>query len=136
MAEAAGFPGIVHNKQTTNERVPKNNNEEHVQSCGTKSGVCLKRRILKIKNVLDKGYNSAGAVPVITDTSSARDDVADGYNGYIVPIGDVDGIVDRVCYLYHHRELLEMMGERARQTILRQNADNDLMGMWDQILKR
>ncbi len=79
---------------------------------------------------------AAGAVPVITDTSSARDDVADGYNGYIVPIGDVDGIVDRVCYLYHHRELLEMMGERARQTILRQNADNDLMGMWDQILKR
>lgn len=79
---------------------------------------------------------AAGAVPVITDTSSARDDVADGYNGYVVPIGDVDGIVDRICYLYQHRELLELMGKRAHQTILKQNASSDLIGMWDKILKR
>ena len=79
---------------------------------------------------------AAGAVPVITDTSSARDDVEDGYNGYVIPIGDVEGITNKICYLYHHRELLKVMGERSHQVILNQNNENDLDAMWDRILKK
>ena len=78
---------------------------------------------------------AAGAVPVITDTSSARDDVKDGFNGYVVPVGDVDAIVDRIFYLYSHRELLELMGKRSHQVILKQNKENDLDKMWDEILR-
>lgn len=79
---------------------------------------------------------AAGAVPVITDTSSAGDDIQDGYNGYILPVGDVDGFVDRICYLYHHREILQLMGERSHQIIVKQNAESDLDAMWNRILKR
>ncbi len=79
---------------------------------------------------------AAGTVPVITDVSGARDDVEDGYNGYVVPVGDIDSLVDRICYLYCHRELLKLMGERSHQRILKKNAEYDEDAMWDRILKK
>lgn len=78
---------------------------------------------------------AAGAVPVITDTSSARDDVQDGYQGFVVPVGDVEGMVEKICYLYHHREQLEVMGRRSHEFIKKENKDNNMLQMWNKILK-
>ena len=78
---------------------------------------------------------ASGAVPVITDTSGVSDDVVDGYNGYIVPVGDIAAMTERICYLYDHRELLELMGERSRQRILTLNSQNDLDAMWSKVIK-
>lgn len=78
---------------------------------------------------------AAGVVPVITDTSGAEDYVENGYNGYIVPVGSADGIVEKIFFLYHQRELLKAMGGRAHQAILRQNAESGLTALWDRILK-
>lgn len=78
---------------------------------------------------------AAGTVLVITDTSGARDYVEDGYNGYIVPIGDVEAMVNRIYYLYHHRELVEIMGKRSYEAIIRQNEENNIEAMWNKILK-
>ena len=77
---------------------------------------------------------AAGAVPIITDTSGARDDVEDGINGYIVNIGDIDHIVERICYLYSHREQLPILGERAHKTILERNKACDFQKLWESIL--
>ena len=79
---------------------------------------------------------ASGAVPVVTDTSGATADVVDGYNGYIVPVGDIDSMTERICYLYDHRNLLELMGVRSRQKILIQNSENDLDVMWSKVVKR
>ena len=78
---------------------------------------------------------AAGAVPVITDTSSAKDDVREGYHGFVVPVGDVEGMVEKICYLYHHREQLEIMGRRSHEFIRKENEENNVLHMWNKILK-
>lgn len=78
---------------------------------------------------------AAGAVPILTDVSGARDDVEDGVNGYIVEIGAVDQIVDRICYLYDHRELLPIMGKRAYETIKEKYSEEKVEALWGEILE-
>ena len=78
---------------------------------------------------------AAGAVPVITDTSGSRDYVQNGYNGYIVPVGAVDDLAEKICFLYRHRELLELMGSRSHEVIMKQNLENNTEMIWDEIWK-
>lgn len=77
-----------------------------------------------------------GAVPVITDVSGARDDVTDGYNGYIVDVGDIDTMADRIAYLYHNREELEQMGRHAHKTIYERQQNADQAKFWDNLIKK
>ena len=65
-----------------------------------------------------------GVVPILTDVSGARDDVDDGTNGFIVPVGAVDEIVNKVCYLNQNRDVLERMGNQAYECILNRNREN------------
>jgi len=60
-----------------------------------------------------------GAVPIVTDTSGARDDIIHGENGYIVPIGDIESIIEYVDYLYKNRDKLRDMGEKAHNSIIK-----------------
>ena len=78
---------------------------------------------------------AAGAIPIVTDTSSARDDVKNGYNGYVVSVGDMDEMAERICYLYYHRDEMARMGQNARETIRQQNENSDLMKMWNTLLE-
>lgn len=77
-----------------------------------------------------------GAVPVITDVSGARDDVTDGYNGYVVDVGDMDAIVERISHLYHNRRELERMGRRAHGTIYERQKNMDQAKFWDDQIKK
>lgn len=77
---------------------------------------------------------AAGAVPIITDTSGARDDVEDGINGFIVNIGDIDQMVERISFLYLHREQLPILGERAHKTVLEKNKAYNFQKLWEDIL--
>lgn len=77
---------------------------------------------------------AAGAVPVITDTSGAREDVEDGKNGFIVEIGDLDKMVERLCFLYMNRERLAEFGKRAHEAILKRNQSFDTQTLWEDIL--
>lgn len=78
---------------------------------------------------------AAGAVPVITDVSGARDDVADGYNGYIVDVGDLDTMADKIEYLYHNRDTLAQMGQRAHDTIYERQKEFNQAQFWDDLIK-
>lgn len=75
-----------------------------------------------------------GVVPIITDTSGARDDVTDGENGFVVPIGAIEQIVEKICYLHENRELLAIMGQRAHKTIKEKNNRMELEKLWKQLL--
>lgn len=58
----------------------------------------------------------ACALPVVlSEHTFGRDLVTDGCEGYVVPIRDVDAIVDRVRYLYDHPVERRTMGEAARR---------------------
>lgn len=75
-----------------------------------------------------------GAVPVVTNVSGAMDDIADGENGFIVEVGSVGQLVEKIAYLYKHRELLPVMGEKAYRTILINNNSRKLEKMWRELL--
>ncbi len=78
---------------------------------------------------------AGGAVPVLTDVSGAADDVTDGYNGYIVGIGDMDALADRICRLHDDRNLLGRMGQNAHDTIWHRQAGLDLGAFWEGLLE-
>lgn len=71
---------------------------------------------------------ASGAVPVMMDVSGARDDIEDGENGFVVSIGDVKSMVDKIEWLYHNRHQLLNMGFRSMRKIEANNklADHDL----------
>lgn len=77
---------------------------------------------------------SAGTVPIVTDVSGVRDDIIDSENGFIVEIGAVDQLVERILFLYDHRELLPIMGRRAYESIKEKNNAVKIEQLWKSIL--
>ncbi|TQM43084.1 glycosyltransferase [Pseudonocardia cypriaca] len=58
----------------------------------------------------------AACVPVVaTDCGAVRDLVADGREGYVVPVGDASALADRLGILLDDPRMRAEMGERARQ---------------------
>ncbi len=74
---------------------------------------------------------ASGCVPVITDTSGARDDVEDGVNGYVVPLGGYDEAVDRIEYLYKNRNILPMMGQKAHYAVIEKSKMSNHIKVWE-----
>ena len=59
----------------------------------------------------------AGAIgrPSITcDTIGTRDTVIDGYNGFLVPVGDSHALAEKMIYFLEHPDAVESMGVNAR----------------------
>ena len=77
---------------------------------------------------------ASGAVPVVFDTSGARDNIKDGYHGYILPIGDLRGMADKIEALYQDRKLLEEMGTRSYLSIKEKKNQSDVIKEWEQWL--
>ena len=75
-----------------------------------------------------------GAVPVVTDTSGVREDIENGINGYIVPIGDYSSVIERIKYLNAHRETLSDMGRRAHRDIWPKSRMDVHLRFWEKIL--
>ncbi len=57
----------------------------------------------------------ASGLPVIVTPNGPGDVVRDGIDGFIVPVGDTDAIVERLERLHADRSLREQMGRNARQ---------------------
>lgn len=77
-----------------------------------------------------------GAVPVVTDVSGVRDDIADGVNGFIVPVGGVEAMADRIEYLAKHRELLRPMGQAAHDEVYPKSLTEPHTRFWEAVLTR
>lgn len=78
---------------------------------------------------------AVGAIPVITNVSGAADDVVDGENGFLTEIGNVQETVEKILYLYTHRDILPLMGEKAHKTILNKNNEENLKQLWEILLQ-
>lgn len=77
---------------------------------------------------------AAGAVPVVTNTSGVEDDLVDGENGYILPIGDVDGIVEKIIFLSQNIQKHKEMSEACIRHVEQNNARTDEVTVWKQVL--
>jgi len=76
-----------------------------------------------------------GAIPIITDVSGARDDIQDGENGFVIEIGALEQMVEKISFLYNHRNLLPKMGEKAYMTIKEKYSEKKAEQLWKTVLK-
>lgn len=60
---------------------------------------------------------AGGAVPVMTRTAGNPEDITEGVNGYMVEIGDYDGMAEKIIFLAGHREMLPELGLKAHDVI-------------------
>jgi L-malate glycosyltransferase len=62
-------------------------------------------------------YMQAGRPIICTDTGGNPELVQDGTNGFLVPVGDVDMLADRLVKLLSDSVLARRLGEAARETV-------------------
>jgi glycosyltransferase involved in cell wall biosynthesis len=62
---------------------------------------------------------ACGCVVVATDCGGTRDMIIDGYNGFLVKVGDVKQIVDRVLLLLDDENLRNSMRLKAEESVKR-----------------
>jgi glycosyltransferase involved in cell wall biosynthesis len=70
---------------------------------------------------MDEGFGMAlleamaSGLPVIcTANVGAKDAVREGVDGFILPIRDVNGLKEKILYLYEHTKICQEMGKQAR----------------------
>lgn len=76
-----------------------------------------------------------GAVPVVTCTSGTREDIQDNENGYLVKIGDYEGLAERIEYLAEHRELLQEFGQKAHDMVYPKCHKETHTAFWENLLR-
>jgi glycosyltransferase involved in cell wall biosynthesis len=51
---------------------------------------------------------------VTSDAPGCREPVIDGYNGYLITVGDIQGVVDKMKHLISNPNLCKKMGETSQ----------------------
>ena len=62
---------------------------------------------------------AAGTPIISTPVGGIPEAVIDGYNGYLVAPGDVDGLFDRLSRLCEDAERRSVMGKHSRELVIR-----------------
>ncbi len=75
-----------------------------------------------------------GSIPIVTKTSGVKEDITDGINGYIVPIGDYCSMADRIRDLAENRERLHEMGMLAHDMVYPKSLMEPHFKFWEKIL--
>jgi glycosyltransferase involved in cell wall biosynthesis len=91
--------------------------------------VCLSCSDYEGHSITHSEAIAVGTVPVLTNTSGAEDDVIDGETGYIVDIGDIEAIADKIAVLYQDKKKLKNIGndilERKKETSYKEQCEQN-----------
>lgn len=55
-----------------------------------------------------------GRISITCDTNGTRDTIKDGYSGFLIPVRDVDSLVEKMIWCIEHPEDVISMGKNAR----------------------
>lgn len=129
-------------KKTIREKNLQNNirylgmvKHEHIIRFWKDQDICISCSEWEGHSISHSEAMAAGVVLVITDTSGARDDVEDGINGFVVDIGDIDALVERIIYLDRNRACLCKMGRKSIEKVIARNKYMDLESYWRALLE-
>lgn len=76
-----------------------------------------------------------GLVPVVTEVSGVKENVRQDYNGYYVNLGDIKAIANKIDYLDHNRDILNLFGSRGHQIIKPKSQMDKHIVFWKKIMK-
>ena len=81
--------------------------------------------------------NACGKPVVSTATTGAKEIIKDGYNGYLVPIGDAKALADKILYLLNNPDIAKEMGENGRKLVKEKYGDNTekIINYWQEIIR-
>ena len=82
-------------------------------------------------------YMRAGRPIICTDTGGNSEVVQDGHNGFLVPVGDINRLADRLIHLLTDNALARRLGEAGCKTVrtyTQTRMVTDQMACYDQIL--
>lgn len=82
---------------------------------------------------INEVMNAAKPVVVTDEVGCARDLVTDGVTGFVVPVGDVAVLADRIGRLTKDRGQAERMGAAALERVSRWSFEADLSGLLEAI---
>ena len=60
---------------------------------------------------------SMGRPVITTDASGCKETVKEGINGFIVPVNNVDKLVEKMIWFIEHSDRLEAMGIASRRMV-------------------
>lgn len=67
---------------------------------------------------------ACGLPLIVSENSGVNDYVSEGEEGFVIPIQNVDAIVNRVEWFYENQDRIEEMGNKARKMALQFTWDN------------
>ena len=76
---------------------------------------------------------ACGCAVIATDCGGSHDMITDGENGFLVEVGDVDAIVDKVKFLLKDSQLREKIVANARDTV-NKFTWQDSFNKWEKVL--
>jgi glycosyltransferase involved in cell wall biosynthesis len=81
---------------------------------------------------------SCGTPAIVTDVGGCPEVVKDGETGFVVPVGDVEALTDKIEYLLDNEDMREMMGKLGREDMSerygRKNVINKLKGVYESLI--
>ena len=80
--------------------------------------------------------NACGKPVVSTATTGAKEIIQDGYNGYLVPIGDAAALAEKTIELLQDENKSKQMGENGRKLVQEKYGDNlnEVIKLWEKIV--
>jgi glycosyltransferase involved in cell wall biosynthesis len=56
---------------------------------------------------------ATGRAIITTDAPGCRETVTDGINGFLVPVGDIEQLVEKIIWMIEHKAEVESMGQKS-----------------------
>jgi len=79
--------------------------------------------------------NACSKPVVSTVTTGAKEIVEDGFNGFLVSIGDYEALAEKIIYLLNNESEAKKMGEQGREKMIKMFSDNTekIINFWKDI---
>lgn len=82
---------------------------------------------------------SLGKGIIATDLGFSSEAIQDGYNGYKIGLGDINGFVEKILYLWNNKKMCNQFGKNARKDYEDKYREEDnylqLMNIYNEVIK-
>ncbi|NUM25108.1 MAG: glycosyltransferase family 4 protein [Candidatus Buchananbacteria bacterium] len=116
--------------------IPRTNHHELVNFYYRSDVVVLSSTSESFGKVLVEA-NACGKPVVSTATTGAKEIIQDGYNGFLVPIGNAKALAEKIVELLKNPELAKTMGENGKKLVTEKFGDNTdkIINFWKEIIR-